>query len=400
MKVDKSFILGLFLCVIGLLPWNPGRFAMQVSVALVVAGILIGIHLLDHFDWSVSLLFVYVWLEGVVYFRWPRYFFGIFTPLTQEMFLGIVQGAVLWLLVATFVGYILVRKDRFSNHKLPTFEKALHYVFWAEVTSLVVRRILDARFLGHWVDHFVNPLVQGRFLGMCDNESVDACFLLCLYPIVVLKNRGASWLVHFLVLFLVVASGASTAMGAYAVLLGIIFFFKIENRFIAVACSVVSAGVIAGLGYLTIGWQQFISSSGRWHIWQITNEYWWKAAPHWTGVGVGSFLLYGPGIQLQGHAPGTINTIFIWEHSEPQQILFELGYIGLSLTLLMCGRMLWRSYKGESYSGNPWMLCACMMFFVTDMTQMHLRFSMLTVVGIYLVSYILGKEDGQFLNHC
>lgn len=144
------------------------------------------------------------------------------------------------------------------------------------------------------------------------NHSLTACFMLCL-----MAYYGFSWIYPIAIIM------HPTALG-----LGGLGFYWLLKKF----------GNKAYLCFLFIpilasGRIEFLSNSGRFHLWAQIWQWYWHRHRIWFGYGPGSFLEYGPNITQAIEAPDFYTLYFIFAHNEALQFLFEYGIVGIVLLI-------------------------------------------------------------------
>lgn len=122
--------------------------------------------------------------------------------------------------------------------------------------------------------------------------------------------------------------------------------------------------VIVSVGVLLSG-VDFLSSNGRFEMWEYFFNWWNVWANQWIGTGTGSFQWIGPFMQINEQFK--TDSTFHFMHNEYLQILFEQGVIGFSLFLFSIYIAIKRSVQ------TPWVLASIVAICVCFLTQFPLR---------------------------
>lgn len=122
----------------------------------------------------------------------------------------------------------------------------------------------------------------------------------------------------------------------------------------------------------------------RMPIWENYMDWWWTNANHFLGAGAGSFEIVGAknGMALDGDKLATFRML----HNDYLQILFEYGYIGLALFVILCGWILWRLKNKPAQLST-----ACGMgVFMTSYFPLHFFCSQL--IMLYLLTEAINAD--------
>jgi hypothetical protein len=138
--------------------------------------------------------------------------------------------------------------------------------------------------------------------------------------------------------------------------------------------------IVMGIGFMTQA-DQLFSPGGRYVAWKSFMGWWWEHANHWIGTGVGTFEWYGPWI-----GSNFPNEIFLWMHNEFLQLLFEGGYIGYVLGMIMLAVALVRSWK------RPGLFATLISFSVCCLTQFPFRFLFSAFTALVFLLYALDNK--------
>lgn len=146
--------------------------------------------------------------------------------------------------------------------------------------------------------------------------------------------------------------------------------------------------ILATIGYKMQG-QYLLNGSGRYEVWTLTWDFFWKESNIWTGTGLGSFQVLGQALQerwyiSQGITEGGF-AAFFWVHNDWLQTLLETGIPGFVLALLVFIQGLWALRRSPQY------MISLLTFGTVNFIQMGLRWWLFTAFGAYLIS--LGRPS-------
>lgn len=174
--------------------------------------------------------------------------------------------------------------------------------------------------------------------GLFGNPSISGCFLAIAYPVF----RDSPIYVRAIVIAAVLATGTSQPVGVLAVVI-VASVIMYKRRIIPVIAAAVlaMAAVVATVPIVTTKTNRSpFDDSGRFAVWKIAMEPWYKQGHYIVGQGTGTASALVPRLQMQRHAAnmkvGESFRIdeYHWMHSDWLQILFENGIIGFTLSLI------------------------------------------------------------------
>lgn len=127
--------------------------------------------------------------------------------------------------------------------------------------------------------------------------------------------------------------------------------------------------------------------NGRIKLWRDMMSWWWERCNHLFGAGLGTFELFGPSVQRTKHTLD--QKYFIWMHSDWLQIVFEIGFIGLIVSVWTYSAALKHSLdRGPMFPslvGFGIMMCG----------NYPLHLPVHAFVGALLISMAFSKNDGR-----
>ena len=341
--------------------------AQSLIGLLAIAGFIASITV-KKIHWSVALFFMYFSLVSLRITFFPQSFWIGVDIATMTGLQSLVTEAYLYLSLI-LVSFLFIKKEHVGILK----------------NTMILLGIIDANVI--LVKYFWN---MPWFLF--NNPAFDAAFLSCTLPLILsfalklkiypIKTRRVIqvWLIG-LPIGLCIASKSSSGIGGPAIALGVYFLMAcrlpIKVKVFAFATSSFCLGLIG----LAMQGEQFFHSNGRSHVWKLAFDFWFSKADKLFGTGPGTFLMYGPGLQINEAVQTGVTEIagFIWMHSTQLQVLFETGYIGLGLSLLVYGMALWKSKKSPEY------FSALLTLFLLSFIQMAERHFIFAYFGAYLI---------------
>lgn len=206
--------------------------------------------------------------------------------------------------------------------------------------------------------------------GAFNNASMDTAFIAAMIPSLLfrpdrhatfaIRGFGAAFVVWSVLAVVIPLSAVLAGKGATAIFtlaVGLSVFGMLTHRSRAVLVAVLTVAV--GL---------FIQRSGLWNshgrvgIWKQAMDWWLENANFFYGTGIGTFEWVGLTFQTNPQ------TVFLFLHNEPLQILFEGGAWGLTLAIVF----VWRVLVGAG--DRPWLLSTCFALLTLSTTQFPLRF--------------------------
>lgn len=331
----------LFALSFVLAPLKGSAYLNEFYIGILFVGFLIASEIAKKVHWLPAIHFLYLTLLTLLYWVFPMQF-------NQGLDVTVILGLQV-LLAQSFVYIVLL---------------CLPFIILSE--EAIVKFYLGICYLG-WIDSYVMlyKIVKGKLpYFLMDNPAMDTAFICCCLPIfinIVEKFPSSKVLkfYHYLLwvfipIFVCFATKTSSGILGVGVAISSFYWSKNGLKKLHALYAFVIGGVVAGIGYM-LQKDVILDSSGRYTVWRDSFKFWLNQGdslnpphiPPFFGSGIGSFFMYGPTIQLQDtlKAGGNSREIFIWMHNDWAQILFETGYIGLLLTLLVFGVALFKSRK-------------------------------------------------------
>ena len=218
-----------------------------------------------------------------------------------------------------------------------------------------------------------------------DNQSMGASMAAVMLPMVssLFKKR---WIPYLLFVPAIIYAHSSVAWAALFVGLAAPFIARFE------IAKVIGLGLAASAGGAFVLRNKLLTNDGRFEFWKEIWTFWDKAPTpgeqinHWLGSGTGTFMMYGPHINLLN---GNNKLYFVWAHSDWFQILFEQGYIGLGLSLLTAGFALWKSRR------SMWLFSSILTYAFVMLAQMPWRYLPSGIYGAALLVTALNKPPKE-----
>lgn len=224
-----------------------------------------------------------------------------------------------------------------------------------------------------------------------NNPAADASLLAVLYPITAFHQNAINrwleardylwrgWIFSGLVVVLplIAIACCSSTTAVLSVCLAIVVLAWRSRKEIPVWIMPLGALIpLASIPFFVK--DHFFNDNGRHEVWALMARWWWGNVPeHWIGNGSGSFFFTGPAIQ---QATGTANgSLFGFLHNEYLQVVFEQGYVGGALLLLVGVWTLKKSFD------RPWLFASLLTYGFIMAAQFPFRFFASALIGAVLV---------------
>lgn len=256
--------------------------------------------------------FAWTAFSGVVIFAWR--FSRFYTEAPVKLLIAITESsAYTWATFLLLVTLIAVG-PKWLRSRIP---EALAAFGALSVVKTILQFVLI-------------PYNRGAYSG---NASINGCLIASLFPFCWPYLR--SWEAKLAgVAAMLCAIGMTGRLAPWLALYGVGFgFIYLKKK----SYALVSLGVVLG----TLGWVGTHSDidSGRWPTWKLALRDAVRTHEIWGGAGLGLTVNLVPSIQYKENPKTT--QFFLFMHSEPVQVLFELGIIGL-LCWLIAVSWVWR----------------------------------------------------------
>lgn len=211
--------------------------------------------------------------------------------------------------------------------------------------------------------------------GILMNPSMGACMVAVIAPL--FAGYGKKSYLFGLALAIIAAVLSKSSI-AYGLVFAQVTFIVIRNAYWYLMPLPPLLGIWA---YMILG-GELLNDSNRIRTWKFFMDY-WKYENHWLGTGAGTFAIFSSTIQtVKGNFD---NAWWIWLHNDWLQILFEHGYIGLSLYVSLFVLAVYKLFRrGEDMAALSLMLYGAM---ATVNYPLHLAFT--AALGAWLMAYAL-----------
>lgn len=351
----------------------------QGYLGIFIFSVIISVKLWKKYHPVVSILYLYTSLLALVYIIVPLFFYKGNPSLETTVILGLQTLTFYTFLynIVLVVPFLFMKKEHENEF----------------VVGIALLALVDAYIL------FIKILLGKLPYWLMNNPAIDVSFISCVIPFLITWALGNfSWTkknvlkVIGLVGVPVFACIASkTSSGVLGVGVGIASFFWSRNGLKKVYLYIATgfAAIVAGVGYLMQKGQLF-EGSGRYLVWQHSIEFWNSQVynlnapyiPHSIGAGLGSFFMYGPTLQMEESIKNGWNSldIFFWLHNDWLQVLFETGYIGVLLTIIMFAMAVYKSRH------IPTVFASLLTYGAISFIQMPLRHAIFAFFGLFLIA--------------
>lgn len=340
-------------------------FTTQTAAGFILLFAWLSWVLAEKFDPWIGVSYFYFSMVAVPRFCFPQYFFQGFNLETIIGFEAVITQGHFYLTAIIFVFFFMRwRTLEFTRLLMVCFAYLMALVSWGK---------------------FMNGNAPYYQYSLFNNSAIDCVFISCCLPSANLYLKGKQkWWLLFLAGPLVFTQTSTGIFG-----LGMFLILPLIRRANYI-WSIGAGAAVSAIGIFTQG-EALFNSSGRVLVWKQTMPFWWQYLNHIVGAGVGTYFLYGPSVQinnLKDVPDGYVLPAFFWAHSDPLQILFETGYIGLILSIIVCVRAIYKSRN------RPWLFDSLILYTVTLFWQMSLRHVLLTCLGALFVT-IAFRDSAQ-----
>lgn len=216
--------------------------------------------------------------------------------------------------------------------------------------------------------------------GVIANPSMNAVLTAICIPFMI-ERLKTKWII--LAIFAVLSSKSFTAIAilTFYSLWAINQKIKLGPKLIGISTIVISASIG---GFLYFRGLYSIFRSGRLVVWKESIQYFLESEKQLFGFGPGSFFVYGPVIQKLKNAYNEEKDTWIMMHSDVLQTLFEFGWIGLTLILLLSFLVLRRAHSTntKAYLGLVAYFIAMLNYY-----PLHWPSHLLLLMGLLWISY-------------
>lgn len=209
------------------------------------------------------------------------------------------------------------------------------------------------------------------------NTSMDAALVACLLPLLFRYRTRVRYLA-VLPVIAVLKTGSSTGVLALALAFAPLVPLRRLPYFL------VAASVTVWLAPLN---HALLYSNGRTALWELAWNFYTEHGFTWRGFGLGTFGYHAAYMQHAASENGQWQN-WIWMHNDWLQIGFELGALGLLLSLLMYGAALLNSLT------RPWLASAVMTFGFCMLTQPLIVHMVPAVYAVLLLHMTLRRPHG------
>ena len=354
--------------------WGNNFYGVRLAAFLALGALWIGGIVAKRVHWSAGFCLAWVLISGAWVFGWPTSPYVAEGDFVVEAFNNCAAISVVCVLLAVLPLLFLDKSWQASR---------------AILDSVRILCLANSLFvIGQWA--------AGRETfhtgGIFGNASMNACFIAFTYPILTRKRErpggcieatfGLFCLVVPVAAILIARSNMALASLLAAFAAPYIIRLGVERRF---QLRPFTPLVMAALFFLGRHFMaaKFGTDSGRFPVWRATWAWWWEHANHWIGTGLGTYFILGPGVQITVlHEPGSH---LLWAHNDWYQILFEQGFVGLALALLMFGFALKRAVT----MGRPWLVASLAAFGTTMLGNFPFHTPFMGFMGAFLLVFAL-----------
>lgn len=387
-----SMIIGAVYFSDGTYWWS--SWAVKWVTLLVIISGAIGWRIAKEFHWSLGIAFFYTMMSSVLlYATRGGYFHEREVAEVLAMKTGLQFTNICFFAVMTF---FLVYKDRLKDIG--------EGFYWIAMANAVYTWIFWGYF--KWI-----PTAMGGIFG---NPSMNLCFMAAVTPLVTAKmgNRmlkiGGFWYVLNLLFLLIVAHKVGPILVLTSATVALVLSTYRNIRWRIIGPILLVGFILACLGGVEIEslrneglrvWWLEHGSHGRMKVWEWAMAWWWHHGPmvpnhpdamdlsnasHWFGYGNGTAQILVPRIQQFYRDP---NGFFMWFHSEPIQLLFEQGYLGVLAWGTVLIVALKRAFR------VPWLFACSVGYVVAMLGNYPLHMAYQAFFGCWLLVSVFNNHD-------
>lgn len=386
-----KYWIALAIGVLSVFRWEGDVWHSRWALLLAILSIALGRIAWKRVHWSAGLALGYMLLSGIWLFAWRANQYAGLSGLDRIALsdqAGYASACLLLICVPLL----------FLKYSTAIFmDRALGWICLANSAVVIAQACLGEV-----------PFHRG---GLYGNASMNACLIAFTYPFLCfrpqisptlaragfIKNRKADALYYLIATVLPVVavflSGSSQAIGVLGVIWGLYLFSGFDGIIPSTWSLSRKVGTFAlpvlgclALGKWTLG-ADLWADSGRFGIWKLMMNHWIQNMDPVFGSGLGSYILFGPHIQSVNHY--ATHQWFIFLHSEPLQILFETGVVGLLLTGTVGVCAFLRAWQAR----NAYLCCALLGFVATSLANYPLRMPVHAVIGAVILVLCFGVRD-------
>lgn len=218
--------------------------------------------------------------------------------------------------------------------------------------------------------------------GSLSNPSMNASATVCALPFLMDSLDG--WKRRFVWIFVAGAiflSKSSVGIGLFALCA---LFYAVRFQYWK---SLAALPFVGFAGFLISG-QQFLSSNGRFLMWDFFMTKWWANPINYTfGTGYGTFGVFSANLQLAENME--TSAWWVWMHNDWLEILFTLGVVGLFLSLLTYLDALKKLVLRGEYTA----LISLLLFGIVMGVNYPLHSPISAIFGAWLILFALQKPE-------
>lgn len=221
----------------------------------------------------------------------------------------------------------------------------------------------------------VNYCRNGQANGLINNPSINATFIVMTLPMVIFRDKVKMNMVIktiFMVLPIsaILAAKSSTAWTGIVVGMLAYALFVLRDSFKKLTLCLIFILADFYAIYKYSGWKM-LGGNGRYFLWQETMAFYIDSKRYILGLGGGT---WHPFLWEMQKANG-MNDRFLSAHSEPIQVLFEQGALGLLSLFILYSFMIYKSWRSEKL----WLFVTVMVLGVCTLTQFPFRIYLLAL---------------------
>ena len=340
--------------------------------------------------------------------RFDNYYFALILSFLLIVFMTYKKGGILLTVALVYATLSALHiaiyphhpYDQLNNYSQMALIIISLYAFKNIILFFIFCFVIDRKYVASFLVVFYlialvsSAVVFYRFFtqaaipyGLVLNASSEGNFLGVMTPIALFIDYKK--LNYFKFMIPAAAIMTTSSMGIGCVVLTIFvyaIYFKKYKLFAGVF-------IVSLMSYSYVG-ENLFSTSGRLKYWKWFMLRWYENCDHWLGTGAGTFSAFGKWLQkVYDFIPD--NVFFPTMHSDFLQVVFEYGYIGGILFLLLLIQVIYLSLKSKKI----WLICAVFNFSIVSFLNMPWHYNMTALLGCLLLRLVYEQRDRDGINN-
>jgi len=261
--------------------------------------------------------------------------------------------------------------------------------------TLIESVVVILQTITHHVDFIPNYTLSPSGVGLIGYAGMSGCLIAVCYPILLKvfsnaippKNKYL-WVILLIPVIAIVLCSASVPFGVFGLGVGGYLLCRLTNL-VGIKRALISVGafiaVVGVIGVFTQG-ESLFHSARRFEAYRVFMGWWWEYGDIWIGLGQGSFYTMGPFIQRLTDFNLGAQSNWIWMHSDWLQLIFEQGFIGFGLVVILFGVTLKAAWR------CPFLFGSVLAYGGMALFNFPVHYALHGAFGVLLVVHVLSRE--------